>query len=184
MQHDKQRITRTMMQQMVELIFEKDSGNPTGSMDQKSELLEEKMAAILPKELFDPNNIPSQLSVLCDISGISNTETFKSVIKNEKAELGLLMKMKDYFKYLSGKSTNETEHQIFISIYYAFIASALLHHNETMSSYSYKELADSFSRLLKEDWLPEYILKLYRQAQTCCCQKAMKLKAPSGTSDG
>jgi len=172
MQHDKAKITRTMMQQLVKLIFEKDSGNPTGSTDQNSELFEEKMAAILPREFFGPNNIPDHLSVLCDISGISKTETLKSVIKNEKVELGLLVKMKDYFKDLSGKSTDEMEHQIYISIYYAVIASALLYHHERISSYSYEELAASFARLLKVDWLPEYILKLYRQAQTYCSPKA------------
>lgn len=172
MRHDKPKtISRTMMHQLVNLIFEKDSGSPVNPPDQKSELLEEKMAAALPKDFFNQGHLSIHLSTLCDISGISKTETFKSVIKNDKVELGLLIKMKDYFKNLSGKSTTEMEHQIYNSIYYAAIASALLYHHERITRYSYEELATNFTRLLKEDWLPNYILKLYQEAQSYCTSK-------------
>jgi hypothetical protein len=173
MQHNNpKKISRTMMLQLVKSIFEKDSGNPVGPVDQQSEYFEEKMAAALPKDFFDQADLPDHLSVLCDISGISKNETFKSVIKNDKVELSLLVKMKDYFKELSSESSDEMEHQIYIAIYYAAIASALMYHDEKISSYSYEELAANFGRLSKEDWLPEYILKLYRKARTYCSQKA------------
>ena len=174
MQHDKpKKLTRPMIQQMVDLFFEKDTKDPVNT-DSRSEFFENRMAASLPNSFFGKKELPDHLSVLCDISGISKTETFKSVIKNDKAELGLLVKIKDYFKRLSSNSVNDVEYQIYISIYYAAIANALLYHNEKISSHSYEELASSYTRLLKEDWLPNYIVKLYRDALTYCTEKQRK----------
>lgn len=174
MQHDKpKKLTRPMIQQMVDLFFEKDTKNPVNT-DVRLELFENRMAASLPEDFFGKRELPDHLSVLCDISGISKSETFKSVIKSDKAELGLLVKIKDYFKGLSGKSVDDVEYQIYISIYYAAIANAMLHRDEKISSHSYEELAASYTRLLKEDWLPNYIVQIYRNALTYCTEKQKK----------
>lgn len=165
------KITRSTMHELVHLIFEKDPQGQTLPADPRSEFFEDQISASLPEDFFRQSNLPGHLSVLCDISGISKSETFKSVIKNNNVELGLLVKIKDYFKALSVKTADQMEHQIYISIYFAAIASALLHHHERISSYSYEELAASYERLLKENWLPEYILKLYREAHSYCGQK-------------
>lgn len=173
MRKDKQtKMTRSMMHELVHLIFEQDPQSPTSPADPKSELFEDKMAECLPEDFFDRSRLPGHLSALCDMSGLSKTETWKTIINNDKAELDLLIKIKDYFKTLLSTSRNETEHQIYTSIYYAAIASALLHHQERISSYSFEKLAVNYERLIKEVWLPEYILELYRKAQIYCRQKA------------
>jgi len=171
-QEKQTKITRTMMHKLVNLLFEKTAQDQDTPVDQKSEFFEDTMAESLPENFFDRNELPDHLSTLCDISGISKGETLKTVIKNDTVELGLLIKIKDYFKELSGKSTEETEHQIHNVIYYAIIASALLYHHEKISSYSYEKLAASFARLMKEDWLPDYILKLYQEAEKHCIEKS------------
>lgn len=169
MRQEKQtKITRDMMHQLMNLIFERNSDGQTAPTDPKTEFLEDKMAESLPEDFFDQASLPDHLSALCDISGISKSETLKNVVRNDKVELGLLIKIKDYFKELSGKSADKTEHQIYNVIYYAVIASALLYHHKRISSYSYEQLASSFSRLSREDWLPDYILKLYQEAHEYC----------------
>ncbi len=179
MQQKKQKkITRTMMHQLINLIFEKHAEKQTFPEDQKSELLADTMIKSLPEVFFKKGLLPNHLSVLCNISGISKTKTLKTVIKNDKVELGLLIKIKDYFKELSIKSTDQIEHHIYNVIYYAIIACALLYHHKRISSYSYNNLEKSFSRLSKEDWLPDYILKLYQQAQEYCCENMEKLTDP------
>lgn len=173
MQQGKQtKMTRSMMHELVRLIFQQDpEGQPTPA-DAKSELFEDKMAQSLPEDFFDRSHLPAHLSALCDLSGLSKNETFKNAIQNDKTELDLLIKIKDHFKDLLSKSQKKMEYQVYISIYYAAIAAVLLYHHEKISSYSYEELATSYERLITETWLPEYIIELYRNAQTYCSQKA------------
>lgn len=167
-QEKTKKVSRSMMHQLISLIFEKQTERQAFPEDQKAESLADMMTESLPDVFFKKGLLPDRLSVLCDLSGISKSENLKTVIKNSNVELGLLIKIKDYFKDLSVKSTDEIEHEIYNVIYYAVIACALLYHHTRISSYSYNELQKNFSRLLKEDWLPDYILKLYHQAQEYC----------------
>ena len=87
---------------------------------------------------------------------------------NEK----LVEKIKDYSKKLVISAKSDAEHDAATAVYFAAIASALISHDRKITTFSYKSLDESFSRLTNEKWITEDIAELFSRACRVCRQKS------------
>jgi hypothetical protein len=142
----------------------------TDSDQEKTELLQDILAETLPVEV-PKGNLNERLTTLCQISGISSGESINNLLSNTKTDASLLRKIKDYFKKQSAATKSESEHEVANTVYYAAIASALVNHGIRISSFSYKNLLESFDRLTQENWISKDIVQLFVKAQKVCTNK-------------
>ena len=171
----KEKLNKIIDTLMTQLFYiEEISWASDVPVSQRADLIIDKISEYLFEDIFENASLPNHLTALCRISGLSKNETLKKFIKNDKVELWLLIEMKAYFKELCSKCSDKTEHEIYNVTCYAVIACALLYHQKRISNYSYKQLANRFSRFLKEEWLPDYILILFKQAQKQAEKKVKK----------
>jgi len=90
----------------------------------------------------------------------------------------VLEKIKQYAKE-SGTSTNsEDEKDVFLAVYYAAIASALVFHNEKITRHSYKGLERFFSSFTDKGWVLKEIKELFHGAQKHCRRIAKVADSP------
>jgi hypothetical protein len=142
----------------------------TDSDQEKVELLHDLLAETFSVE-SPQGNLSDQLTTLCQMSGISSGEPVKNLIGNPKTDTSLLRKIKDHFKKQSRVSQSESEHEVANTVYYAVIASALVFHDISITSFSYKSLLESFGRLAQENWISKDIVQLFIKAQKLCANK-------------
>jgi hypothetical protein len=90
------------------------------------------------------------------------------VLLDPKSDIGLLQAIKDYSKELSCSLVSEAETTVAITVYYAALASSLLHHNKKISQYSYETLSQSFALLTEKKWMAPQLVRLFTRASDVC----------------
>jgi hypothetical protein len=88
------------------------------------------------------------------------------------SDKALLRALKDHNKKLFSKITSGHEHLIGMTIYHAAIASALVHHGQRITQYSYENLEKRFAMLADKTWMACELKALFLQAATICRQRA------------
>jgi len=138
----------------------------TDSNQRKAELLQDMLAETLPVETL-VNNLPEELTTLCQISGIASEESVRDLLTKPKTDVGQLRIMRDYFKKKSKCARSEAE-QAATTVYYAALAYALVVHGLKITKFSYEDLHRAFSRLANTDWVPSAVSGLFRRACEYC----------------
>jgi len=99
----------------------------------------------------------------------SAAPTVRQLLLDDQTGLGTIRELKDCAKTLSRQNRAEPAHTVAVIVYYAAIASALLHHGQRITSYSYRAMASSLETLMAMSWLPvdlwEHLLKASERAR-------------------
>jgi hypothetical protein len=90
------------------------------------------------------------------------------VLLDSNTELGVLEAIKNYTKALSKRWEEGPEHAVAVSIYYAAIAAALLHHGRKITAISYAKLVCSIDMLIEAKWMDLRLAKLLADARDLC----------------
>lgn len=134
----------------------------------KAELLLDRLAETLRLDPSTRKTLPKNLGQLCDTIGALAAEPIRNLLQDPKTDIVLIRKIKDHGKKLSQTAKAEAEHQVANTIYYAAIAYALVFHNLKITTFSYKDLGQSFSLLSKEVWIAEGFQSLFAKASEYC----------------
>ena len=137
-----------------------------GSDQRKAEFLQDFLAESLPVEA-PKSNLSEQLTTLCKISGIASEESVRDLLTYPKTDVSFLRKIRDFFKKKSKCADPEAEHAA-ITIYYAAIAYALVVHNLKITKFSLRDLHNTFSLLVKSEWIPPVLSSLFGKACDYC----------------
>ncbi|MBL7218973.1 MAG: hypothetical protein ISS69_02575 [Phycisphaerae bacterium] len=86
-------------------------------------------------------------------------------------DLAELTSLKQYAKDLSKQDGPELSREVAITVYYAAIAAALVHHDSKIANFSYGELDAAFTRLIEADWVAWDIADLLARARKICADK-------------
>lgn len=86
--------------------------------------------------------------------------------------------IKEYAKESGTTGNSEDKNDVFLAVYYAAIASALLFHNKRITQHSYKDLEQFFSLFTEKDWILEEIKGLFRKARIHCERIAGRPEGP------
>ena len=134
-------------------------------------LLQSKLRSTLPKDSF----LLESLLIVMERLGHSMRslvdKQLGEVLLDPKTDISLLRAIKDYSKEFSSSLVSEAETAVAITIYYTALASALVHHDNKITQYSYKNLGRYFALLKNKNWMTPELIDLFSKANSICQNK-------------
>ncbi len=110
--------------------------------------------------------------------------SLQEVLLSAQTDLGLLQAIKDCSKRLSAGLDSKTEAAMATTIYYAALASALVHHDRRITRRSYDELERSFMAFAARKWIPPELAVLFQRAGDHCRGNRAVQDSPSPPHGG
>ena len=86
--------------------------------------------------------------------------------------------IKQYAKESGTTGSSEDKNNVFLAVYYAAIASALVFNHKKITQHSYKDLEQFFSSFTEKNWVLEEIKGLFRKARIHCERIAGRPERP------
>jgi hypothetical protein len=145
-----------------------DPSDEEGNNEKMAGLLREQLACALPERplLFDA------LIMMMEQQGYDTqplaAKSLSQVFSGPGSDIGLLRAIKECSKTLSCTLDSEVEMALATTVYYAALASALVHHDEKITQNSYEKLDESLALLIGKKWMAEELVALFSQAQRIC----------------
>lgn len=152
-------------------IQEKDTASAKDENQYRVELLHDRLAAKMPLEQAVAQALPQVFAQLCREVKPFTADSLRALIVNSDTDVSVLKKIKNYNKKLSDRLQSEAEHDVIAVLYYATIASALVYHDQRITSFSYDHLATQYAELKTKSWLTSDLRSLLEQAHQVCKQK-------------
>lgn len=154
---------------------ESQSETNAGQREQKkARLLQDWLAATLPVDAVFVESLPRVLRRLYQELKPLGSRPFGTLLQDPEADMSVIKKIKDCSKKLVESAKSEAEHDAATAVYYAAIASALVFHDQRITSFSYVNLMNSFASLKEQSWLTAELVKLYGEAYDSCQEKIQK----------
>jgi hypothetical protein len=151
-----------------------DDPDPAGTGDDEQSmacLLREQLCRILPKGslLFDAL-IMMMGRLGCDVRSLAG-QSLLEVLLSPHTDVGLLQAIKDCSKRLSASLDSKAEAALATTVYYAALASALVHHDRKITQYPYDSLDRSFAAFAAKRWVAPELAALFSRAGGICRDK-------------
>ena len=141
---------------------------------QKADLLRDYLGSSPPLDADLVELLPQVLSRVCRELRPFVGESFGSVLLDPEADVVVLKRIKDLGKKMVESATSEANHDAATALYYAAIAAALVFHDRRITSFSYDNLAESFTTMLDSGWLTAELTDLFGKARDACLAKCGK----------
>jgi len=151
-----------------------DDPDPAGADGHDEKMagpLREQLSCVLPKGslLFDAL-IMMMGRLGCDVRSLAGRSLLE-VLLSPHTDIGLLQAIKDCGKRLSAGLDSRMEAAMATTIYYAALASALVHHQRKITQYSYDALDRSFTTFAAKKWIAPELATLFQRAGGICRDK-------------
>jgi hypothetical protein len=134
----------------------------------KAELLRGQLAESLPLDAGLAHMLPNILTMVCDKLRPFTGCSFGALLTDPETDLLVIETIKDLHKRQAEAAKSGPIQEVATAIYYAAIASALVHHDVRITKLSYESLSKSFEGLAGSDWLPADLRQLLTEAHKCC----------------
>ncbi len=90
------------------------------------------------------------------------------VLQDPQATLTAVKNIRRYAKQKAARIDDEVEHAVMTTMYFAAIASALVFHEQRITTYSYGSLRSSFDKLRRKPWMSTSLAELFDKAEQMC----------------
>lgn len=148
------------------------------SQDQtKAELLRDRLARKIPLDHVVAQILPEALAQVCKDLQPFTGNSYGILLNDPLTDVTILKKIKNDNKKLVQHISLAAEYDVITVIYYAAIASALVYHDQRITSFSYGHLNDKYNSLLENTWFTRDIQNLFQKAIDCCGQKIKSEKS-------
>ena len=131
-------------------------------------LLHEQMTSLAPQGSL----LRETLSMLIDPARTHGTvlegKSLAEILLSPRSDLALLQALKDAGKTLSCTLESQSETALARTIYFAAIASALVHHSAKITRMTDEALAESLVLLSEKPWMTPNLIELFSQARRIC----------------
>jgi len=161
------------LSKLFKICSEKETDDkPVNSNQKRKELLLDRLADTIQLENITNTALSAEMKHLCEISGISTGTTIRDLIVTPETDIRFIRKLKDNYKSSFKISKSKAEQDAATAIYYAAIGHALIFHGKRITSFSYKELSEAFSKFSRIKWISHDLREIYKKAQEYCGNKA------------
>jgi hypothetical protein len=143
----------------------------------KAEMLRDCLAGILPLDQAVSELLPEVFAELLEKIKLFTGQSFAALLADPATDISIIRKIKEFNKTLVDSAPSAEEHDVAAVIYYAAIASALVHHDKRITSFSYASLGDSLKKLVESPWMTPDLADLFQKAIGICQQKDKQKKA-------
>jgi len=152
---------------------EKNEAEQVGKAEQPvAAALQARLERGLPLSPKAVDSLPAILGRLCHELAPLAGRPLGGLLLDPSTALSVIKTIKEYGKTLSERQTAESSHAVAVTIYFAAIANALVHHGEKITQHSHEHLARSFGMLASKPWMPDELGKLFAQAAEMCRSRA------------
>ena len=138
---------------------------------EKASLLYKRLEEKLPPDSSDLKVLSECLGQMRNTIGILASETIGELLESPNTGQDVMRKIKDHFKSLSKTAKSEADYEKANIVYYAAIAHALVYHEEKITQFSCEELTQYLDFLTRQEWIPRYLIDLFRKARKKCRDK-------------
>jgi hypothetical protein len=138
---------------------------------ERAELLLDHLARTIQLEHSKNVALSEDIKHLSEISGISSGTTIRDLLTNSETDLILIRKLKDTYKRLAQSENSKAEKDVASAIYYAAIGHAIIYEGTRITSFSYKELSEYFSKFSQVKWISQDLCFLFKKAHKNCHKK-------------
>lgn len=140
----------------------------TDENEQKADMLYDVLSRTLPLDPSVVNSLPPVVKGLSSRLHSLAGQPIGELLQNPATDISTIRKIKQYAKDSGTSSNSETENDVFLVIYYAAIASAVVFNHKKITQHSYKDLEQYFSSFTQKNWILEEIKSLFHGAQKHC----------------
>jgi hypothetical protein len=137
----------------------------------EAELLRERLGERLPNGLWSLGQLSREWErfdrTVNSVLGLP----LRELLIQPDTDPALLGQVKDYAARLSTSAQSRGHKQVANVIYYAAIASALLHHDHILTEFSHSELHRAYSTLAEVQWVTPELAHLFAAAASVCAAK-------------
>jgi len=146
-------------------VREPDPADEKGDSARMAALLQEQLASALTKRslLFDT------LVMMLDQQGHDTSSlaarSLGEALLSPRSDLALLQGIKECSKRLSDRLDSQAERALATTLYFAALASALVHHDRKITQNTYAKLEESFALLIEKKWMDQGLVELLSSAR-------------------
>ena len=94
-----------------------------------------------------------------------------TLVLSPQTDVAALTTLKDCFGELSVTSTSRAQKAVAVAVYCAAIASALVFHDQKITTLSYAQLDESLTELQTRSWVSPALKELFGKASAICRRK-------------
>jgi len=146
----------------------------TDERERKTDMLYDVLAQPLPINSSVADSLPAVVRGLSSRLQSLAGQPIGNLLQNPGTDMAIILRIKEYAKK-SGTSTDSQEKSdVFLAVYYAAIASALVFHNQKITQHSYSDLKHFFCSFAQNDWILDELISLFNHARRCCLEKTSK----------
>ena len=140
--------------------------------EKKMDMLYDVLTRTLPVDTSVVDSLPLVVRGLSSKLESLAGRSIGDLLQDLKTDLATINKIKQYAKELGTSADSENRSDVFLAVYYATIASALLFKHKKITQHSYTDLEQFFSSFVKENWVLDEIKDLLHKAKMHCRRTA------------
>lgn len=141
------------------------------TQERKADLLYDVLDRPLFVDSPAVNSLPAPLRGLSrNVRSIAGAPLVE-LLTGSDTNIVALEAVKQYAKRAGKLAKSDDQTEVFLSVYYAAIASGLLLHGRKITEHSYTHLAEAFGVLMDKDWVQEQLRDLMTRATRHCNKK-------------
>ena len=151
----------------------------TDTVEKKEDMLYDILIRTLPIEPLVVESLPSVIKGLSSRLHSLAGKPIGELLQDPATDIDTIRKIKQYAKKSGTSTDSEDEKDVFLAVYYAAIASALIFHNQKITQHSYSDLQHFFSSFVQNDWILDELVSLFSRAQEYCLEKTRRENSSS-----
>jgi len=121
-----------------------------------------------------PDVVKGLSSGLQSLAGLPTGE----LLQDPTTEIATIKKIKQYARESGTSEDCEDKNDVFLVVYYAAIASAMVFNHKKITQHSYKDLEKFFYSFTEKDWVLDELTELFTKAQERYREKSEEVNNP------
>jgi len=161
-------LTESQKSRLFGLGIAKPNGLSIDTDEQKTDMLYDILSSRLPVDSSVVDSLPGVVKDLWPSLNSIAGDTIGDLLQNPHTEISFIKRIKRHAKESGTAAKSEAQTDVYLVVYYAAIASALLFHGKRITQHPYKDLQEFFLSFSQEAWILEEIKDLFRKAHIHC----------------
>jgi hypothetical protein len=144
-----------------------DPGEPRDENEERGDLLHDILRCSLPLRAGPREGLRTAATTSCQSLRSVVGPPIGELLQDPGTSVAVLKEIKQYAKARGSQAASEREKDVFLAVYFAAIATAMVSHGERITEHTDEDLTRSLSFFAKAPWMQTDLMGLFRRlAQT------------------
>jgi hypothetical protein len=138
---------------------------PPDENEQRGDLLCDILRCPLPADVSEHGAVPPGVGKPCPGFRTVAGPPLGELLQDPQTEVAVLRRVKEYAKSLGCNAGSEVEKDVFLAVYFAAIAAAMVFHNELITEHFARDLTQFLDSFAQAAWMPTDLKDLFSSGQ-------------------